>query len=153
MASLMMRSVLDAIARGKGGSSGDSPAQFIALLAQPDPQRQMKLMLAREMQDIEAMASGLDGPKGSVILSERNKRAIEVLHDTIAHGKRRISIFYGAAHMPDLSRRVEAMGFKPVETNWVLAWDVTVRKDEPSMLQKWFGRGKPTTAPTTNPVD
>ena len=121
-------------------------------MAAPDPERQMKLVLAQQMQDIESIAMGLDGPNGSVLLSERNKAAIRALEDQLGRGKKRLSIFYGAAHMPDLARRVEKLGFSPVETTWHTAWDVTIRKNQPSMLQKWFGAA-PATKPATRPAE
>jgi len=73
---------------------------------------------------------------------------MDVLKRTIKSGKKHISIFYGAAHMPDLARRIQAMGFKPVDTVWVKAWDVSIRPDQPSALVRWFGAAtQPATAP------
>lgn len=146
MATLLMNSMTQALARGDSGAGGDSASQLIFLIASPDPERQMKLALAQQMQDIEAVAMGLDGPNGSVILSGRNKAAIAVLEEQLKLGKKKLSIFYGAAHMPDLARRVQEMGFTPVSTEWHTAWDVTIRPGQPSMLQKWFG-ASPTTEP------
>lgn len=146
MASLMMQSMSHALANPPPNSGGDSATQLLTLLAQPDPERQMKYLLAQQFDNVEAAAMGLDGPNGSVILSERNKAVIKVLNETLAKGKKRISIFYGAAHMPDLAKRIEKLGFKPVETRWNVAWDVTIRRDEPSMLVRWFG------APATQPA-
>ena len=78
---------------------------------------------------------GLDGPNGSVILTERNKAAVKVLSDTVKAGKKKISLFYGAAHMPDLSKRVREMGFKPVgAVEWKQAWDLRIRADQPSAV-------------------
>jgi len=71
-----------------------------------------------------------------VIVTERNKAAIEVLKKTMAAGKKKISIFYGAAHMPDMARRLEEMGFKAVRTDWQMAWDLAIRGDQPSMAEK-----------------
>ena len=146
MASLMMRSMTETLARGDADAGGDSASQLIFLIAAPDPERQMKLVLAAQMQDIEAMAMGIDGPNGSVLLSGRNCAAMAVLEEQLKLGKKKLSIFYGAAHMPDLARRVEKLGFTPVSTRWHTAWDLTIRSDQPSMLQKWFGA-----APTTQP--
>ena len=44
--------------------------------------------------------------------------------------------------MPDLSKQIEAMGFKPVETKWSEAWDVRIRPNEPSAFQKLQERMK-----------
>jgi hypothetical protein len=85
---------------------------------------------------MEEHALGLDGPGGSVILTERNKAAVRVLENVLKDGKRDIAIFYGAAHMPDLAERLKTMGFKPVATEWRMAWDLTIRYDEPSAVEK-----------------
>lgn len=149
MASLMMQSLTNAMANPNAGSgTGDSLTDLMVLVAAPDPERQMKLMLARQMDDIEAAVAGLEGPNGSVILTERNKKVISVLQEQLKAGRKHLSIFYGAAHMKDLSQRIEALGFTPVDTKWVMAWDVSVRPDKPSVLQKWLG-GVPATKPAT----
>lgn len=147
MASLLLESMSQAMANPAAGQGGDG--DLLVLMASPDPARQMRQLLARQMQGIESTLANLGGPNGSVILTERNKRAIEVLGQQLKLGKKRLSLFYGAAHMADLSDRVLAMGFVPVTTQWIMAWDVTIRKDQPSMLQRWFG--SPTTRPTTAP--
>jgi hypothetical protein len=85
---------------------------------------------------MEEHALGLDGPQGSVILTERNKAAIAVLENMLDDEKKDIAIFYGAAHMPDLAKRLESMGFKPVATEWRMAWDLTIRPDQPSAVEK-----------------
>ena len=119
--------------------TGDDPEQMlrelIRLVTRPDMERQVKLLVARHMMDVEMSAAGLGDPKNSVIVSERNKAAMKVLGDAIAGGKKKISVFYGAAHMPDFSERLAAMGFKPVATDWRLAWDLTIRQDEPSVIE------------------
>ena len=40
-------------------------------------------------------------------------------------GKKKLGIFYGAAHLPDMEQRVEAMGFKKVSAQWKVAWDMS----------------------------
>jgi hypothetical protein len=109
--------------------------EVIRVVTRPDMERQVKLLVARHMMDVEMNAAGLGDPKNSVIVTERNKAAMNVLADAIAKGKKKISVFYGAAHMPDFSERLASMGFKPVATEWRLAWDVTIRQDEPSAVE------------------
>jgi hypothetical protein len=79
---------------------------------------------------------GLDGPGGSVILTERNKAAIGALDSTMKSGKKDLAIFYGAAHMPDMAKRLSERGFSPIATEWRMAWDLTIRSDEPSAIEK-----------------
>ena len=112
------------------------------VLCRPDSERQLKLMLARHMNDAEDVAAGLDGPGGSVILTERNKAALAVLADSLKGNKKHISIFYGAAHMPSMSKTlINEMGFKPVATEWRMAWDLAIRADQPSAIEKLLRDG------------
>jgi len=84
---------------------------------------------------MDTAAMGLDGPGGSVIVTERNKAAMQTLDDTLGKGAKKVAIFYGAAHMPDMASRLEAEGFKPVATGWTVAWDLTIRADQPSAIE------------------
>ncbi|MCC7350061.1 MAG: hypothetical protein IT446_05775 [Phycisphaerales bacterium] len=134
-ASLMLQGLMRALADPPPQSDAQTE-DLLDLLTRPDLDRQIKLVLARQLGDIERIAGGLDGPDGSVILTERNKAAISVLESTLKQGHRHLAIFYGAAHMPDLQRRVEALGFKPVNTQWHMAWDLHIRADQPSGVQR-----------------
>jgi hypothetical protein len=99
-------------------------------------ERRIKVAVARQLDNIETGAMGLDSPNGSVIVTERNKVAMKVLENTLATGKKKISVFYGAAHMPDMSTRLQDLGFKPVNVEWNTAWDLTIRPDQPSGAEK-----------------
>lgn len=63
--------------------------------------------------------------KHPVIIGQRNKVALDVLERQIGSGKRRIAIFYGAAHMPDFEQHlISRFGMTAVRTDWVKAWDM-----------------------------
>jgi len=48
-----------------------------------------------------------------------------VLREQMARGRKRIAIFYGAAHMEDFDRRLRAdFGLQPREAVWLEAWDL-----------------------------
>jgi hypothetical protein len=142
MFTLMLRSMMDAMSKGDAaGGVGDVDLadELIKMLCRPDSERQLKLLLARHMQDAEQMMSGLEGPKGSVILTERNKAALKVLADTLAKGKKNISVFYGAAHMPKMAETMTTeMGFRPVAVEYRTAWDLAIRADQPSVLEQFL---------------
>ena len=145
MFTLMIRQMMDAMSHGDAANSlatDDLASDLITMLCRPDGERQVKLLLARHMGDMEKTAAGLGGPNGSVILTERNKAAIKVLKDTLANGKKHISVFYGAAHMASMSETLEKeMGFKPVSVEWRMAWDVAIRADQPSAIEKFLRGG------------
>ena len=109
---------------------------LVRMFTRPDMERQVKLFVAKQLGQMEEHALGLDGPNGSVIVTERNKAAMKVLENVLKDGKRDVAIFYGAAHMPDFAERLTVMGFKPVATEWRMAWDLTIRYDEPSAVEK-----------------
>lgn len=140
MMTLMLQAMMKSMANPPAGAMGQDLEQTledaIRVICRPDGERQIKLFLARNMTGFENDALGLDGPGGSVILTERNKAAIEALEQSLQAGKRDIAIFYGAAHMPDLSRRLQQLGFKPVATEWRMAWDLNIRPNEPSAIEK-----------------
>jgi hypothetical protein len=119
-----------------GNNTEDAGDDLISVLTHPDMERQIKVVIARQLGDIDLSSMGLDGPGGSVLVTERNKAALKVLSDELTAGKKKVAIFYGAAHMNDMSKRLEAMGFKPVKTTWNVAWDLAIRPDQPSAVEK-----------------
>jgi hypothetical protein len=142
MFTLMLRQMMDTMSHPENGPAanldGDQLTnELITLITRPDSERQLKLLLARHMGDAEKAAAGLDGPNGSVILTERNKAALKVLADTLKQGKQHISVFYGAAHMPSMSQTlVKDMGFHEVGVEYRMAWDLAIRSDQPSLVEQ-----------------
>lgn len=140
-ASLMLKQLMDAWTHppkvvDPEQTIDDQLHDVVQIMCRPDAERQFKLLLARQMDSMEANAMGLGGADGTVIVTERNKAAFAVLSDEIMQGKKKIAIFYGAAHMPDMAKRLTAMGFAPVDTTWTQAWDLTIRSDQPSIAEK-----------------
>jgi hypothetical protein len=65
------------------------------------------------------------GEQGSVIITERNKKALGVLKKQLADGKKRIGIFYGAGHLNDMDERLRKdFGLEPASITWVTAWNL-----------------------------
>jgi hypothetical protein len=124
---LMLRSMMAQMARaGEGGAPPITIFDILAAMNSPDSARQYKLLLARQFQDIEAQMAGLEGPDGSVLLTERNKAALRVLKETIEKGRKNIGVFYGAGHMHGLEEAlVNDMGFTRTGVEWRVAWDMT----------------------------
>ncbi len=89
----------------------------------------IKWILAKDMNHLEKILSGVGAGGGSVILNERNQIAMSVLDRELAAGRRKLGIFYGAGHMKDLEERILARGGVRQETEWLVAWEL--RKDPP----------------------
>jgi hypothetical protein len=107
-------------------SQVSSMAMLVALMS-PDSARAMKMLLGRQFEDMEATVAGLDKNakgEGSTLLGERNKICMDVVKEQLAADKRRLAIFYGAAHLPDMERRLGELGFKRKSQDWFVAWNI-----------------------------
>jgi DNA-binding MarR family transcriptional regulator len=139
MTTLLLQQMMKALTQPSKPDQAEDADQtiheVISALTRPDAQRQIKLLLARQFGEMEKNAADF-GMGNTVILTERNQRALRVLKETMAGGKKKIAIFYGAAHMPELSEKLKEMGFTQVSTDWRTAWDLTIRADQPSAVEK-----------------
>ncbi|MEP2775842.1 MAG: hypothetical protein ABJQ29_13655 [Luteolibacter sp.] len=111
----------------QAGFSADKPAK------DPDTIRLMRGILTGrsdlvKLELMHTMAAGddqIDSVEGeNVIISDRNAKCMQVLEREIADGNKKIGIFYGAAHFPDMERRMLEMGFERVSEKWLTAWRV-----------------------------
>lgn len=85
----------------------------------------LKRVLAEQFEDLEGAMTAFNGPDGSTLITERNKRALEVLDREIKSGKKRLAIFYGAGHLPDMARRlIDDFHLQPRREQWITAWDL-----------------------------
>ena len=84
----------------------------------------MKRLIAKNMSELEATVNALEAGDGTVIITERNKVALKVLRKTLEDDdKKRIAIFYGAGHMPDMEERmIKQFGMRRAGTLWLAAW-------------------------------
>ena len=86
----------------------------------------LKRVMASQFEDLGGQMRVLEGPNGSTLITERNKKALEVLRREVQRGRRKVAIFYGAGHMPDLARRLQAeWRLQPQKEQWLTAWDMS----------------------------
>jgi hypothetical protein len=98
---------------------------LFALLAK-DRAFRLKRIMAQQFEGMESAVSIFEGPDGSTIISERNKKCFEVLQREIDKGHKRIGVFYGAGHFPDMEARLAAdFGLQRAGETWLVAWDLT----------------------------
>ena len=108
-----------------------NPFELLFALGSNDRSHQLKFLLGQQMGNVEAMLGGVDKSadgKGSAILSGRNEHVMKVLGEQIDAKKKRLVIFYGAGHMPDLEKRLNAEDFEKVTEHWNVACDVMKKK-------------------------
>jgi hypothetical protein len=113
--------------------------ELLLALTSSDRARHMKLLLAREFDQVEEQLAGMGG---TVILTERNKTAVAAIQKAVAGGRRNIGLFYGAAHMPGIAEALEAQGFTRAGTEWRTAWDMTAKPGD--IIIKRAGQPAPT---------
>ncbi len=110
----------------KRGVNSDAAGMVMLLkiLTMKDSSTELKRMIAQEFDSVEDIMAGMETGDGTVLVGERNKVALQVMDKEIAAGKKRIAIFYGAAHLGDMEERLMKQGFKRTKVEWLKAWDL-----------------------------
>lgn len=107
----------------------NSLSLFSAMLSK-DSDNAFKVMLAYEMTDLKKHNEILGEDSESAVIGARNQRAIDVLKEQLAGGDKRVAIFYGVAHMPDMEKRLlEQLELEYLDTAWIDAWRLDSRVD------------------------
>lgn len=104
------------------------PAAMLFAMMTKDRARHMKYILGQQFGELERISAGFEkGLNGedSVLIVERNKAALVVLKEQLDKGDKRIAIYYGAAHLPDMERRLlKDFGMRRTNNTWLTAWDI-----------------------------
>lgn len=123
---------------GSANQAGDlaSVIQLLRILMKRDSADALKRLIGREFDQVEAVMSGLEAGGGTVIIGERNRVALEVLDRELKAGKKRVAIFYGAGHFPDMQKRLEQRGFRRMGEEWLAAWSIPAPADAGQQKEK-----------------
>jgi hypothetical protein len=122
---MMVRLLGYAMTRPNEPSAGGSNGQLLLALFDTNRTLALRRVFAEQFADSDGSLTALEGRSGSTLISGRNQVALKVLRKQIAAGRKRIAIFYGAAHMPNFQARLRAdFGLVPVSTRWLVAWDL-----------------------------
>ncbi len=98
--------------------------KIMEILCSKDSSTELRRVLGRMFGSMENMLAGLDTEDGTVIVTERNIVALKVMQDQIKLGQKNLGIFYGAAHLPDMDKRMQDLGFKRIKSEWLTAWNL-----------------------------
>jgi hypothetical protein len=122
----LMREGAARVDRGGRQPGGDvGVGDLFGILFGGNRELRLRRLMAEQFTDMEALSAAFGGEEGSSLITDRNAAALEVLREQIGRGRRRIAIFYGAAHMDDFDQRLRAdFGLQPGETVWLEAWDL-----------------------------
>ncbi len=98
----------------------------------------MKLELVNTIGGSGDQVAGMLGQ--SVIITDRNQACLKVLAEQIKAGKKKLGIFYGAAHFPSMEKELLKMGYQKTAHRWLTAWDIpkpkTKKKPAPARVPR-----------------
>lgn len=101
----------------------------LSLLLDDNSDQKLKLMMAEQFVAQGSLDQGLGKTLNRMLVLDRNAAAMKVLEKELAKGRKKIAIFYGAAHMGDFEKRlIEQQGMRFKRTKWLTAWDLTKQK-------------------------
>lgn len=85
----------------------------------------LKQVMAEQFIRTGSLDQSLGGSLNQMLVIDRNAEALRGLQKQIAAGKKKIGIFYGAAHMPDFEKHLTAdFGLQKADQTWIVAWDL-----------------------------
>lgn len=85
----------------------------------------LKQVIAGQFENLEGQMAAIEGKDGSTIITERNKKALNILKRELDGGKKKVAIFYGAGHLADMEARLlKDFGLKRESERWITAWDM-----------------------------
>lgn len=99
---------------------------IIRALSSPDQNKAFKYLFADELSRTGMALSAAALDDQLTIIGDRNRAALDVLAETLEDpAQRKISIFYGAAHMPGFEAELTGrLGFNKTEETWLQAWNI-----------------------------
>lgn len=122
---IFLRAMGQAMSMPSQQKSAPSDLELIVALLAKDRAERLKRLMAEQFENMEGQLDAINGPDGSTIITERNKKALSVLRQQMATGKRRFAIFYGAGHLSDMAERLQKeFGLRQDTQNWLVAWNI-----------------------------
>lgn len=100
---------------------------FKVVLQGPDARERFHLRraIALMLCDPKTSSGWLSGSSSQALLHTRNQRVLEVLRQRIKQPGRRLAVFFGAAHLPELEQQlVRQLGLRYHGQRWLSAWSL-----------------------------
>ncbi|MEO6593293.1 MAG: hypothetical protein ABIP94_00910, partial [Planctomycetota bacterium] len=118
--------------QAEGTQSGEASApqafDLVTAFRNGEGRHALRMSFAGQLEEIEMMSSG--GKGGGTLLHGRNEKCLQVLERELVAGRKKIGIYYGAAHFPHMEERlIKDLGFHKTGHEWIVAWDCKKRPD------------------------
>ena len=119
---IFLKAMGQSMAMQQTGNGGSEIRMLVAMFSNNREMR-MRRLAAEQMKKMEAGMIMFEGKEGSTIIDHRNGKAMKVLRREINSGKKRLALFYGAGHLPDMERRLTSdFQMKRGGQYWMDAW-------------------------------
>ncbi|MBU13465.1 MAG: hypothetical protein CMQ14_00075 [Gammaproteobacteria bacterium] len=124
LAAAQMASEQQARLNGSGAVSSFTVLSLLTALAADNQGQAVKYLVAQELGRSGGLIIDAELESQVTILGDRNAAALGELQQVLRDGSgQRISLFYGAAHMPGIERALlEELEFSMSEQTWLDAW-------------------------------
>ena len=120
------REVGFSMARKNPKASDSDDSKVILAFFKKNRKKALKDALADQFASMDSEQAMKGTSDGTSIITDRNNRVLEKLKDILDEGsKKKIAIFYGAAHLPEFSEKLQSdFNLKPQDdqTLWIEAW-------------------------------
>ncbi len=138
--SMMLTEMGKAMQKGQTANPLAQQLDLMFSLMSSDREIRLRRIFASELVKAGTGESFADENGESAIITERNKKALQVLEDELEKGRKKIGIFYGAAHLPDMEKRLQDdFYYRRGDVKWLRAWKLR--------------RGPASTPQTTTPAE
>ena len=105
--------------------------RMLSAMLSADSDNVFKIMLAYEMTNMDTLREILGEDADSAVIGARNQRAVDVLKSQLDGGAKRVAIFFGVAHMPDMEHRlINQLDLIYLDTTWIDAWRLDTHTDK-----------------------
>jgi hypothetical protein len=120
------------MAAAQSRAADDVPVSTLSMMAlirallADDQANAFKYLFAEELGRSGGVIVGVELEQQLTLLGDRNRVALAVLEETLQQSaSSKITLFYGAAHMPGLEREItSSLGFRRVDQRWITAWQI-----------------------------
>ena len=110
---------------------GLNDIQMLSAMLSADSDNTFKILLAYEMTNLDTLQEVLGEDADSAVIGARNQRAVDVLKSQLDGGAKRVAIFFGVAHMPDMEQRlINQLDLIYLDTTWIDAWRLDTHADK-----------------------
>jgi len=110
---------------------GLNDMRMLSAMLSADSDNAFKIILAYEMTNLDTLQEILGEDADSAVIGARNQRAVDVLKSQLDGGAKRVAIFFGVAHMPDMEQRmINQLDLIYLDTTWIDAWRLDTHADK-----------------------